>query len=721
MSCNHLVLIGGGHSNALLLRKWLMRPFLKPKCPISIISRDFQLVYSAMYPGVIAGEFKIDETLINIYSLANSAKISFIRDEISNINFLQKKVFFHKRPYIRYSNLVLNFGSETKIESHFNDLLKNKIAFPIKPFFKSYEEIRREDVNDSYKELPFVIVGSGLAAIEISLALRKRWSYRKIFLVCEQSKINNQILKKLRNFNIYLREKIDFNYSKILLCTGNQCPSWLDNNLLKLDKKGRIYTNSRLQVNDFPDVFAVGDCAVSIKSERPASGVFAVRSVNTLAVNLKKTLEGNNTLKNWSPQKTGLQIVKTFNEGLETVAFFGRFSIKSSSLFGILKNNIDKNFIKKFKLKGMKINKNIKKMKDYDCRGCGAKISQNVLNNALKDSKLGKFADFPEDASEVIQFDNKILLQSVDGFPALISDPWLNARITTFHACSDLWACGVKVSSINTLISLPKVEKEFQNYLCTHSLNGINSVVEDIGAEVIGGHTYESRNFSDNPYTLGIDISLTVNGYLSEGKKPWQKSGMKSGDIILMSRPLGVGIFFAAQMRNSNLLKSSFEVFQNLLNSQQKLIEDIYVLQNNLGENIINASTDVTGFGLLGHLKEMVDASNEYRMKNNHNKIRALLDLSLLRAYPQILELIKIGIKSSLFEENRRIYKKIISRNFEDQSIIFVQNKKSIKEEFSEKLELIMDPQTCGPLLISCNPVYEEYLKDNWYRIGEVI
>ena len=138
MSFNHLILIGGGHSNVLLMQKWLMHPSLMPKCPISIISRDFNLVYSAMYPGVIAGEFKLDETLIDIYSLANSLKISFIKDEISDINFLHRKVLFYKRPYIKYSKLVLNFGSETKVEREFNELVRNELAFPIKPFKKSF-------------------------------------------------------------------------------------------------------------------------------------------------------------------------------------------------------------------------------------------------------------------------------------------------------------------------------------------------------------------------------------------------------------------------------------------------------------------------------------------------------------------------------------------------------------------------------------------------------
>ena len=720
MCFNHLVLIGGGHSNVLLMHKWLMKPDLRPNCPISIISRDFNLVYSAMYPGVIAGEFKINECLIDIHSLANTAKISFIKDEVTNINFSKQKVLFNARPCLNYSKLVLNFGSETKIPEKFIDLVRSKIAFPIKPFYTSYQIIKSEDAYNSNSELPFVIVGSGLAAIEIAFALRSRWDNRSLILVCDSTKINKRILRRLENFGVQLSKDVDFKHGKILLCTGNKPPAWIINNSLQLDEKGRINTNLELKANDFPDVFAVGDCAVITDRKRPASGIFAVKAANTLSYNLKKDIEGKK-LNKWFPQHNGLQIVKTFNGSLEAFAVLGNLTINSSLFLGNLKNNIDKNFVKKFKLIDMKFDKRKINMEDIDCRGCAAKISQNILNTALRDSQLGKFADFPEDASEVFKVDGQVLFQSVDGFPALISDPWLNARITTLHACSDLWACGVKLSSLNTVISLPKVEKDFQSYLFTHSLNGINSVVNDLGADVIGGHTYESRSLSDNPYSLGIDISITVNGFLRKGKKSWQKSGMKSGDILLISRPLGVGIFFAARMRNINLYNSSYPIFQNLLTSQQNLIEDIYLLQENLGETIINASTDVTGFGLLGHLKEMVDSSNNLRMKNNDNKIKALLDLSLLRAYPQIFELINMGIKSSLFEENKKIYEQIISNNGEDKSVIFVQQKNIIQKEFSERIELLLDPQTCGPLLISCNPIYEKYLTKNWYKIGEVL
>ena len=174
-------------------------------------------------------------------------------------------------------------------------------------------------------------------------------------------------------------------------------------------------------------------------------------------------------------------------------------------------------------------------------------------------------------------------------------------------------------------------------------------------------------------------------------------------------------------MRNINLSDDSYQVMSNLLISQQNLIEDIYLLQESFGKNIIHACTDITGFGLLGHLKEMVDASNKNLIKKNKKKIKALIDLSLIRAYPQIFELISLGVKSSLFEDNQKIYEQITFNHLEEQSIIFVQEKKTILKSYSERIDLLMDPQTCGPLLITCSPEYEKYLNKNWYRIGEVL
>jgi len=476
-----------------------------------------------------------------------------------------------------------------------------------------------------------------------------------------------------------------------------------------------------LQIKSFSGIFAVGDCAVIGAAKRPASGVFAVKVVNTLVQNLKKDIEGR-SLKKWFPQKIGLQIVNIFpSHHPKAFAIYRNFVFGPSFIFWILKHKIDLNFIKKFRSKRLIMKSSEKNISLNDCRGCAAKIPQFVLNKSLIKSNLDSFASSPEDSVEIYQNGQDLILQSVDGFPALVSDPWLNAKITTLHACSDLWACGAKLSSAQALISLPKVEREFQSYLFSQCLQVIKSTVDDHGGELIGGHTFEARSLVNKPYSLGIDISLTVQGILKNGAKPWLKSGMNDGDILMMSRPLGVGIYFAGQMQNINMLGSASEIINNLVKSQQYLIDEIYFLQDQFKESLVNAATDITGYGFIGHLKEMVESTNLLRERTNQEPVKVLLDLFAFKAYPGVFDLIRKDIKSTFFESNKEIFEKIYKGNQQKRIINFLNENSLDKETFSERISLLLDPQTCGPLLISCNPKYENILKDHWYKVGEVV
>ena len=721
MTCNHLVLIGGGHSNVLLMRKWLMSPKLMPEIPVSIISRDSHLVYSAMFPSVISQSISFEDSLIDVATLAKNAKISFIKEEVKDIDVNSKEIILRNRPSINYSYLVLNYGSQTRIPREFVTLVKKQIAFPIKPFFEAYEFIKKEDIFDSEKELPFVIVGSGLAAIEVAYALRKRWQNRSLKLLCHTKKINNKILKSLRNSNIRLVNDLDYPYGKILLCTGNTSPLWVKKQFLNLDSCGRIITEKNLKLKNDSRIFATGDCAVVESAKRPPSGIFAVKVSNTLVNNLKKEIEGQ-SLKKWFPQKFGLQIVNSF-PAKKPMAFaiYREFVFGPSFIFWILKNKIDRDFIKNFRSKNMIMNRKEKDNSISDCRGCAAKIPQAILNRSLIVANLENSAFSPEDSVEIYKNSQISILQSVDGFPALLSDPWLNAKITTLHACSDLWACGAKLSSAQAIVSLPKVENNFQNYLFSQSLQGIKSTVEDQGGKLIGGHTFESRSLVNKPYSLGMEISLVVQAFTQKGAKPWLKSGMQIGDILLMSRPLGVGIFFAGQMQNINLPCSSNAIMKNLVTSQQNLIDEIILFQDQFEESFVNAATDITGYGFIGHLKEMVESSNLYRKRNNLEPIKVLLDLFAFKAYPGVFDLIRKDIKSTLFESNKEIFDKIYKGNSQKRIINFLNENSLEKETFYEKISLLLDPQTCGPLLISCNRKYENNLKDKWYKVGEVV
>ena len=402
-------------------------------------------------------------------------------------------------------------------------------------------------------------------------------------------------------------------------------------------------------------------------------------------------------------------------------AIYRNFVFGPSFLIWAFKNKIDRDFINMFRITKKIMFKAEKDNSLNDCRGCAAKISQGVLIKSLKNANLDSYATSPEDSVEIYKNGKDIVLQSIDGFPALLNDPWLNAKITTLHACSDLWACGAKLSSAQALISLPKVEKNFQNYLFTQCLNGVKSTVEDQGGKLIGGHTFETRSLVNKPYSSGIEISLTVQGVLQNGAKPWLKSGMQIGDILLMSRPLGVGIFFAGQMQNINFKSGSDEIMRNLVKSQQYLIDQIYLYQDQFGESFINAATDITGYGFMGHLKEMVESSNLSRIEENLPPVKVLLDLLAFKSYPGVFDLIRKKIKSTLFESNREIIDQILQENHNDRIISFSKENLIDIKTLSERISLLLDPQTCGPLLISCDPKYEYVLKDNWYKVGEVI
>ena len=722
MTLDHLVLVGGGHTNVLLMQKWIMQPKHIPDVPITIISRDPSLVYSSMYPSVISNTIPLKQSLIDISSLAKRARISLIVSEVIDIDFNKKEVFLENRPAVKYSKVVLNCGTSSKLDDVFQDLINKKIALPIRPFLQSYKFIKSEDRNDSIRELPFVIIGSGLGAIEIAFALRKRWKNRKLVLVCKKEKISYEFLKSLKLLNIEIMRDINFPYSKILLCTGNSPHNWIKKNILKLDCSGRIITDNNLKVKDYLDIYAVGDCAYAGKNRGKSSGILAVKSAHTLYKNINRDIRGKK-LKKWFPQKLGLQIVNLFNNKNPQKAFmvYGKFVFGPSPLFWYLKSQLDNNFLKKFKRSLMKPNIDKFMMDDFDCRGCAAKIPQKILNDSLKQSKLSRFADIPEDASEIFRNDKEIILQSVDGFPSLVSDPWLNAKIATLHACSDLWACGARIKSGQVLISIPKTDNQFQKYIFSQCLSGVKCVFDELGGEIVGGHTFESRSFAKKPYTEDVDLALTVQGVVKVTQKPWKKYGIKAGDILLMSRPLGIGIFFAAQMQNLDISESYEEIFKSILNSQQRLVQNIKSIQEKLGLEIINAATDITGYGFLGHLNEMVEASNLRRKQANLEPLRITIDLNLIRAYPGILDLIKSGIRSSLFKENKKILDQILTKNFRNQSISLVYEKiDSNNLDLKARRELLCDPQTCGPLLISCDPNYIDLLGDNWFKVGEV-
>jgi selenide,water dikinase len=360
----------------------------------------------------------------------------------------------------------------------------------------------------------------------------------------------------------------------------------------------------------------------------------------------------------------------------------GRARTQAVTLLWALKQRIDRAFVAGFSQES-----SMAATQPMACRGCAAKLPAGPLNAALSQAGL---KTQPEDAA--ILGGTPTLLQSVDGFPALISDPWLNGRLTTLHACSDLWACGATVTTAMAVVTLPAIHPNEQQELLHQTLAGVQSVLVEQGASLIGGHTLESRSSTPSPTTLGLQVALSVNG---QSSTPWSKGGIQPGDALLISRPLGVGVLFAAAMAGVAKPKDVETALSTMNQSQHHLVA---ALQRQGAD--IHACTDVTGFGFLGHLGEMLQASKSITIQLWANRIPS---------HPGAMDLLEQGFASSLAPANR-------------DSWSWLKGPVHLNPSPSQAcLELLVDPQTCGPLLVACTATAAEGLtaKDSaWIQVG---
>ena len=722
MLSDHLVLAGGGHTHALVLLRWAMNPKLKPSGMITLVNKSSTTIYSGMFPGVVAGKYKIEEIIIDLRKLASKAGVSFVMAEIDGINLKKKKLLLAGRSEVEYSSLSLNIGTKTNLNS--NSLIRRdeNLAIPIKPFSEALKFIIDQDVyKDDYSAKPFVIIGSGFAGIEIAFALRERWPKRSILLKVKSGKqLSENLLKTIKDLNIeIIQNNPSILYPK-LICTGNQTYGWIKDSGLPINEEGRVLTKKTLQVLDFPDLFAVGDCGVIKDDWRPSSGVWAVRSAIPLARNLERMSKGLK-LDEWKPQKKAIQLLDINSNKKNSKAFiaWGGFLVGPSNLLSRLKELIDKKFISKFYLFNNKSSGIMAAREILKCRGCAAKLAYTPLKIALKNLDLTESSK--DDSIDIGVFiSGKTLIQSVDGFPSLISDPWLNGRLLAFHSCSDIWACGGSVISAQSVINLPQLSDYLQQELLFQVLNGINSALNIQGAKLIGGHTLESRKPSEESHSLGIEGSLVVNGIIDNKTHFWSKGGLKKGDQILISRPLGTGVIFSAFMNGQVRPELLDSVLSEMNKSQHEIVTFIKELERkNSCSNIVNSCTDITGFGLIGHLSEMLESTNSDLLIKNLEPVKIILTLDKIPFYKGVIELLEKGFESTLAPSNKIFLKNI----YGDKKLRFelIYNEFQYASSlYKNMLKLLIDPQTCGPLVISCSPIYSEKLiqKGPWKKIG---
>jgi len=722
---SHLVLAGGGHTHALLLRRWLMRPRLRPAHTlVTLVSRHSTAHYSGTLPALVAGLIAPEGCAIDLRRLCTLAGVSFLRAEIVGLDPLARELRLEGRPPLRFDRLSLDVGAVTAgnapgpaapkpdapetqaperhpsktcgsepsgwVDSTLSDQgpapgrvaetvsaghpsgslpcsstgfrsdadpltldgdgrrstgLASASGLPVKPLEPFLAWLTTLKPGSELR-----IRGGGAAAVELALALKARGLAPSLLLRSQELRLGSAAANRLgerllAEAAIPLGRNVPPEASADLACTGSRAPAWLAAAGLPVElATGRLLTAASLQVLDHPHLFAAGDCAVVAGAPRPASGVWAVRATPVLATNLQRSLEQpQRPLVLWRPQRRALQLLGDGGwgpQGPRAVAFWGPLALGPSPWLWRWKRHLDQRFLEGFAA--------LAPMgpEAMACRGCAAKLAAAPLEAALArlegmatlqassptgsnraatdraatdraatdrdDGRtgMGSFASsgngsgatppaapIPEDAAVVASAaDGSLLLQSVDGFPALVADPWLNARLTSLHACGDLWASGAAVESVQALVTLPEAEPALQEELLLQTLAGVRSVLDPLGARLIGGHTLEGRDGA------GLALALTVNGRTDPGRH-WPKGPLRQGDALLLCGPLGSGVLFAAAMAGAarpGWIDAALETMQR---SQAPLVEL-------LAAHGCHACTDVTGFGLLGHLGEMLVAGH---------------------------------------------------------------------------------------------------------------
>ena len=159
MPNDHLVLAGGGHTHALILRRWCMKPHLKPKGLITLINRQSTTLYSGMIPGLIAGYYNLDQVRINLQILTEQAGVSFVKSEINGINILNKNAMVLKEEQL--GKVIASFIVNSYIDV---PIVKEEDGITIR--FKSPVNIFLEELDHDFTS---VINKEGIESIKTIL------------------------------------------------------------------------------------------------------------------------------------------------------------------------------------------------------------------------------------------------------------------------------------------------------------------------------------------------------------------------------------------------------------------------------------------------------------------------------------------------------------------------------------------------------------------------
>jgi selenide,water dikinase len=687
-----LVLVGGGHSHSLALRMLAMRSIGGVR--ITLVSPASHTPYSGMLPGLVAGHYSFEQTHIDLARLCQWAGVRFIAAAVTGVDPVKQSISLNGRPPINYDVLSIDIGSQPELGSVPGAAQWSVPVKPVAELWQRWQQLQaRLMTAGGDTELRIAVVGGGAGSIELALAMANRFADRRVAvdLYCGAPQIlsgyNNRARRAVdqamaaHQVSVHLGARVvqveqsrllltsgsSHDFDELFWCTGATAASWLAASGLPTDEAGFLSIRDTLQLHGHDNIFAAGDTATQIAHPRPKAGVYAVRQAPVLAANLENYLLGR-SLKQHVPQRGFLSLISL--GGKNAAADRGLFAATGAWVWR-WKDRIDREFMARFTdlpplISGpgyFAAGKALSQSEQMPCGGCGAKVSADTLAGVLADLAQ----DFPgaipnggqaEDAA-IIPAVGSAVLQSIDVLREIVADPWLMGRIAANHALSDLYACGARPLSALATITLPFASDAIQARELRQILAGALHEFSAVGSTLSGGHSLQGQE---------LNVGFVVNGVMDEvHARMLSKTGLCVGDQLVLTKPIGTGALFASHMQLQADGRDIAAALDMMLQSNQAA--------GSLAlEYHVSAATDVTGFGLLGHLLEMLAEGQG-----------ASLHLAEVPVLDGAKDCIGAGIFSTAHESNA-IAKNAIGSIAPDTD--------------SAALELLVDPQTSGGLLL---------------------
>lgn len=640
-----LVLVGGGHAHVHVLKRFGMHP--EPGVRLTLITRDVATPYSGMLPGYVGGHYRFEDCHIDLVRLARFAGARLIHDEAIGLDRARREVPCRGHPPIRYDIVSLDIGITPRRDAVPGAAEHTVPVKPIDRFAERWEALL--DRARALGRLRLAVVGGGAGGVELALAAehrlgglldtrpevtlvtrdgllpshnaRVRAKFARIFAERGIAVRAGDPVVRVERGILHLAGGGTVPFDEALWVTEAAAAPWLAETGLALDPGGFVETDEYLRSPSDATVFAAGDIAAMRGHPRDKSGVYAVRAGPPLAENLRRALAGR-VLRRAVPQRRALALIGTGDGG--AVASRGGVATEGAWLWR-LKQWIDRRWMRGYiELPAMAGDEDAMR-----CGGCAAKVPADVLGAVMTRLSLvasDKVEIGVGDDAALIAFPGAPpLLQTVDFFRAMVGDPYLFGRIAATHALGDIYAMGGTPETALAIAALPAARPTITQHDLYHMLKGGTEVLEAAGATLIGGHSAEGAELA---------LGFAVTGRTQPGRL-LRKGGLRPGDRLILTKPLGTGVILAAEMRGRAKARDVQRAIETMLQSAAAAAA-VFAAHG------ATACTDVTGFGLLGHLLEMLAASGA----------DARLDRGAVPALDGALDLIASGIASSLHAGN---------------------------------------------------------------------